>query len=85
MSAYDDPIRLDLHINLKKLYDDSRVYGSECSVCCESQEAPPVNDEKDEDIGETDVDCGGTYCPACAIGLNCTSDTDCESGICNAG
>ena len=38
------------------------------------------NGIKDND--ESDVDCGGTVCPACAIGKNCAADRDCSSGNC---
>ena len=30
---------------------------------------------------ETDVDCGGTLCPKCAEGKNCTVDHDCEDEL----
>src|SRR5262249_6085002 len=32
---------------------------------------------------ETDVDCGGTYCKACADGQQCLVASDCSSGVCN--
>ena len=31
---------------------------------------------------ETDIDCGGAACPACARQSACKADTDCESGAC---
>ncbi len=31
---------------------------------------------------ETDVDCGGGTCPACAAGMSCESERDCASRIC---
>lgn len=34
---------------------------------------------------ETDVDCGGGTCPACANGKTCNVDSDCQSGFCNNG
>jgi hypothetical protein len=34
---------------------------------------------------ETDVDCGGGFCPACANGMNCAENADCASGACTAG
>ena len=34
---------------------------------------------------ETDIDCGGPDCTACAIGRACMVDADCESGICDDG
>ena len=33
---------------------------------------------------ETDVDCGGSACKACAAGKACKSSTDCDKGICDA-
>ncbi len=35
-----------------------------------------------QDGMETDVDCGGLLCPACANGLHCTTGTDCQSLDC---
>ncbi|MCB9592749.1 MAG: hypothetical protein H6719_08450 [Sandaracinaceae bacterium] len=34
---------------------------------------------------ESDIDCGGGTCPACAPGEDCTAGTDCSSGICGGG
>ncbi len=34
------------------------------------------------DIGETDIDCGGT-CPPCTSGKSCSYDSDCLSSNCN--
>jgi len=34
---------------------------------------------------ETDVDCGGGICPACAAQAGCAVGADCESGVCSAG
>ena len=31
---------------------------------------------------ETNVDCGGSECPGCALGLPCTDNNDCDSGFC---
>ena len=38
-----------------------------------------------EDGLETDVDCGGGVCAACADGRHCWDGSDCEGGICSAG
>jgi len=40
------------------------------------------NGELDDDQGETAVDCGGTNCPPCGLGLACMVDSDCDSGYC---
>jgi hypothetical protein len=37
-----------------------------------------------QDGAETDVDCGGGFCPGCANGQACTADTDCLGGYCLA-
>lgn len=34
---------------------------------------------------ETDIDCGGSSCLACADGRACNTGTDCSSGVCNSG
>ncbi|RMG96973.1 MAG: hypothetical protein D6705_09875 [Deltaproteobacteria bacterium] len=34
---------------------------------------------------ETDVDCGGTFCPPCGTGGTCNGDGDCASGQCEGG
>jgi hypothetical protein len=34
---------------------------------------------------ETDIDCGGPTCPACADEKTCKTDTDCSSGVCAVG
>src|SRR5690606_26216781 len=34
---------------------------------------------------ETDVDCGGPDCPACADNLGCVEAGDCDSGVCTGG
>jgi len=35
------------------------------------------------DFNESDVDCGGTDCKACADGQQCTTGSDCQSGTCS--
>jgi hypothetical protein len=72
-----------------------RASGSTCVAwfdCCSEScslgvcvgSAPSCADGvKDE--SETDVDCGGPVCPACALGKECVSNTDCISSACMAG
>jgi hypothetical protein len=39
-----------------------------------------------QDDQETDVDCGGPVCPACAVGRKCLTSFDCQGGhFCAAG
>jgi hypothetical protein len=38
-----------------------------------------------KDADETDVDCGGASCAACADGKTCLANHDCVDGVCNAG
>jgi hypothetical protein len=42
-----------------------------------------ANGMKDGD--ETDIDCGGATCPACATGHGCSVGGDCVSRVCTAG
>lgn len=37
-----------------------------------------------QDADESDVDCGGSECPRCDTGLQCSSNADCRSRICGA-
>ena len=34
---------------------------------------------------ETDIDCGGQRCGACANGMRCVEDTNCLSSSCHSG
>lgn len=43
---------------------------------------PCVDHRKDGD--ESDVDCGGSVCPACGTGKICTSNFDCQQQSCDA-
>jgi cohesin domain-containing protein len=42
-------------------------------------------DDGVKDGSETDVDCGGGVCPACADGRGCLANGDCSSGLCSMG
>ena len=44
--------------------------------------ALPACDDKVQNGMESDVDCGGGYCPGCAAGANCTLNVDCKSNVC---
>src|SRR3954464_2003219 len=50
----------------------------------EASVIPPVdhclNGLKDEDLGESDFDCGGG-CPPCGAGKTCAEAADCEEGL----
>ncbi|MBI4703500.1 MAG: hypothetical protein HY744_20510 [Deltaproteobacteria bacterium] len=54
------------------------------TICVQQQCVPEscANAKLDQDKGETDVDCGGDDCPACADGKKCKSAADCQSKIC---
>jgi formylglycine-generating enzyme required for sulfatase activity len=47
-------------------------------------DAPAQCRNNAQDIGETDVDCGGTLCPKCIDGKKCVAGTDCVGGFCDA-
>jgi hypothetical protein len=37
-----------------------------------------------KDYAETDIDCGGGTCPACALGRTCFAPSDCANNVCDA-
>ncbi|MEZ4394166.1 MAG: hypothetical protein R3A48_24090 [Polyangiales bacterium] len=60
--------------------------GSACAsgVCAGGACQAPRCDDRVRNGGETDVDCGGGGCPACARCLSCAADRDCADGACGA-
>jgi hypothetical protein len=38
-----------------------------------------------QDAEESDIDCGGSACPSCAVGSRCAVDGDCASHFCSGG
>lgn len=58
-------------------------------LCAEAacSTAAPMNrcTDRIKDGAETDIDCGGDTCPACAAELACVAPTDCQTGGCDAG
>ena len=64
--------------------------GKKCVVNgdCDSQNCDPFTklcgiqqcNNGVRDWWETDVDCGGNYCPACTAGQTCTNQKDCSAG-----
>ncbi len=53
--------------------------------CGPKNEPPPTCTDGVQNDVETDVDCGGGTCPACADGKACSAATDCASGVCGGG
>ena len=50
-------------------------------VCAPAQNPPTCNDNI-KNQNETDVDCGGGTCPACANGKHCILGSDCQNNSC---
>ncbi len=46
---------------------------------------PPTCTDGVKNGAETDTDCGGGTCKACAAGKGCAKGTDCAAGVCSAG
>jgi hypothetical protein len=46
---------------------------------------PPSCEDGEQNGSETDTDCGGSECAACADGSTCVEDNDCASGACTDG
>src|SRR5204862_7585717 len=44
--------------------------------------AAPTCTDSVETGDESDVDCGGPVCAACATGAHCVADSDCEKKLC---
>jgi hypothetical protein len=51
-------------------------------VCLAGMCFPHCQDNQ-KDADETDVDCGGSTCPACGPGLQCAHPSDCSTGFCH--
>jgi hypothetical protein len=53
---------------------------------CGSSDTPEITAPQCDDLAvdgtETDVDCGGSECPACPANKHCLVDADCETGNC---
>jgi cysteine-rich repeat protein len=52
---------------------------------CTGQCKPPTCVDGALNGAESDIDCGGPDCPACADGSACLNDDDCGSGHCSVG
>jgi hypothetical protein len=59
--------------------------GTSCS-CISGQCLPwPACQDQTMDGAETDIDCGGSVCPACNAGQGCAVNSDCSSQSCTSG
>lgn len=58
--------------------------GPGCTHTPDPEEVPKCENGI-KDTGETDIDCGGSSCPSCAIDEECNNNYDCESDSCVAG
>ncbi len=88
-------------VNLKNDEQNCGICGNTCNqgeVCHNGKCVSAGNNEKGtsgnkkatctdskKDGKETDIDCGGPTCPACADGKACQIGTDCSSGVCTGG
>jgi hypothetical protein len=60
----------------------NNALGSAASSACVATSNTCSNGQID--AGETDVDCGGPTCPACAATQTCAINTDCLSNVCTS-
>ncbi len=88
-------------VNLKNDDQNCGSCGNACNqgeICHNSRCVSPGNNEKGtssnkkatctdgkKDGKETDIDCGGSTCPACADEKTCETNMDCSSGVCTNG
>jgi cysteine-rich repeat protein len=70
-----------VHEGVEACDDGNQNDGDGCSNACVAASCS----DKLVNGGETDIDCGGPDCPACADGAACVADADCESGTCGGG
>ena len=62
--------------------DDDYTKDDQSYLCyCEGSQCTDATVNGDE----TDTDCGGLVCPACATGQKCSVGTDCVTGVCAGG
>ncbi len=66
-------------VGKKCTVDSDCVAGDGCDVTSRTCDANLCHDGI-QDGTETDVDCGGATCPACAVGKRCAVDGDCMTG-----
>jgi hypothetical protein len=62
---------------------NSDCTSSACDLVKDLCVGSTCSDER-KDGTETDTDCGGGTCPACATGLKCMVDADCTTNACDA-
>jgi hypothetical protein len=60
--------------------DDADCAGE---VCVLSTCVPLSCIDEVKNNGETDVDCGGPDCAVCQVGQSCSTNADCDSGVCD--
>ena len=73
--------------NMKGCQKDADCQSGKCdtSVTPNVCKALPAScTDKKKNGSETDIDCGGKDCSACADGKACLAKTDCKSGVCTS-
>jgi hypothetical protein len=84
------PLVVDLLApDLKATGTVSIGFGFHISPCptgaCEPATIADACHDRIEDGDETDIDCGGSSCRACAFPASCVVASDCNSGTCDSG
>ena len=69
-------------LDTKKCLKDTDCVSKVCDPTTQTC-AKPICSDKVQNGDETDVDCGGGTCPACADARKCLKDTDCVSKVCD--
>ncbi len=67
----------------KKCQVNTDCGSSACNAITLTCAASQCADNQKDGV-ETDIDCGGGICGACALGFKCSFDNDCSSNACNA-
>jgi hypothetical protein len=63
--------------------DDPRQDGSRADTTTDVHVIPASCRNGNKDTGESDLDCGGNYCPPCGFGKSCVNSLDCAKGACS--
>ena len=66
----------------KKCMIDTDCASSACDITSKTCVASQCQDGQ-KDGNETDIDCGGGICQACAVGKRCLVNSDCTSNVCD--
>ncbi len=82
----EDESKMVLHTSAKGAFSFSYASPSYCANGgLFSQDCKTMCGDGALNSDETDIDCGGNACGPCAVGKNCSKESDCETNLCEGG